>query len=949
MNPKLLIFLFFQLAFFSAGGQEYVTNTRHIGLTEGLSHQHTKCFLQDQNGLMWVGTHYGLNRYDGHRFDTWTQLNDSLASSDIHFLMEDQAGWIWAITTERRHLTEKIKHISLVHSVTGEVAIFQKKFGSNLPFKPVEITHFFDAPDRALFFVSKLGFWKYLPDEGFTVLPMPEGTKPLNSLDGKTFWGKQKDALVHFNEQGEMIQRIPYSLTDEEIWLDGNGKDLWVRELGRPLIHFSVKNPKATPARKGSDNWYNKPWHFDKKRNWVWMAKKETLLAYDSLGNKVFDFRENQNKPLQAQIIRIFTDEKGLLWLGTWYGFQILEIKPTRFKKYLSVPIKDPIKLGDFPCRGILGIDNHLFVNTYEQTLKIDLETETVTEPERAKIFSRNKQPFIFIETHNGQVWNGGDYLNRIDRQSGAIVEQIKLPKRGFRMWAMYEDQQGTIWLDKGKGLLTYEDGVLNTFRAYNGFSSLEKSAVYTYHESKEGELWLGTNRGLYQIKAGQGVTDRYWIKGKGDYYLPASHIQFIHEDAEGFFWIATENEGLLKWHPKTKQIRRFTRADGLPTNTIYAIYEDEKGFLWMSSYFGLIQMDKRTFRKKVYMPENGINHPEFNRASHFRAPDGRIYFGGQNGIIAFYPKDFWKDWQEVESPLQVYQFTEGHDFGAKKVEALAHLHSGHTLNYPHDVRTLTFKIKTPNFFMSDKINYFYRVRPLDSHSLSTFSGDWVKSDGNTVNILGITPGRYELTMEARGLDDVRIGQPLEYEIYMAQPISQSWWFRGAILIAVIGSILAFFLWRAGNMKRRQRLLEQMVKERTRKILEDQQIIHEQAEQIRHLDSLLNETDEQWKQDLDEVVRQKLSNFNLNIADIADEMNISRTHFFRKIKTVTGLTPNQYLQKARLQEAKALLDAGKYTTVKAVSLSVGFKNSSYFSKLFKEKFGRSPSDYFNEN
>jgi AraC-like DNA-binding protein len=115
------------------------------------------------------------------------------------------------------------------------------------------------------------------------------------------------------------------------------------------------------------------------------------------------------------------------------------------------------------------------------------------------------------------------------------------------------------------------------------------------------------------------------------------------------------------------------------------------------------------------------------------------------------------------------------------------------------------------------------------------------------------------------------------------------------------------------------------------------------------LDLLLNDQDGAWLRQVEELVQQNLTSFDLNIADIADQMNISRTHFFRKIKSITGMTANQYLQEARLHEAKRLLENSEYGTIKAVSLSVGFKKPSYFSSLFKARFGFSPSDYFNQD
>jgi len=299
---------------------------------------------------------------------------------------------------------------------------------------------------------------------------------------------------------------------------------------------------------------------------------------------------------------------------------------------------------------------------------------------------------------------------------------------------------------------------------------------------------------------------------------------------------------------------------------------------------------------------------------------------------------------------LQVHQFTEGHQFGALKVDALDRLEQKDLLSYSHDVRTLSFRIKAPSFFLANKIDYYYNMTTLGRADYnSPFSGEWIKSEGNTINILGMVPGQHRLTIEARGLDREAIGRPIEYEIFMRQPFFRTWIFwAGLVGIGVLGLFIYFQL-RTRRMRRQQQILEQKVKERTQEILKGQQIIHRQAKQIEQLDSLLNKADEKWAQELEEVVKDNLGNFNLNIADIAVEMNLSRTHFFRKIKTVTGFTPNQYLKEARLNEAKRMLESGECDTVKAVSLSVGFKKSSYFSTQFKERFGYSPNQYINPN
>ena len=72
---------------------------------------------------------------------------------------------------------------------------------------------------------------------------------------------------------------------------------------------------------------------------------------------------------------------------------------------------------------------------------------------------------------------------------------------------------------------------------------------------------------------------------------------------------------------------------------------------------------------------------------------------------------------------------------------------------------------------------------------------------------------------------------------------------------------------------------------------------------------------------------------------------MSRRQFFRVMKEETGLTPNQYLREVRLQKGRQLLETNQSITIKEVGYAVGFLKISYFSQLFKDRFGKTPSEY----
>ncbi len=104
--------------------------------------------------------------------------------------------------------------------------------------------------------------------------------------------------------------------------------------------------------------------------------------------------------------------------------------------------------------------------------------------------------------------------------------------------------------------------------------------------------------------------------------------------------------------------------------------------------------------------------------------------------------------------------------------------------------------------------------------------------------------------------------------------------------------------------------------------------------------------DSKWLTELETLVRSNLSDNRFSVPLMAQGMNITERTLQYKLKSFTGLTPNQYLTEARLQEARHLLESHAYETVTEVCYAVGFKTTQYFSRLMKERFGKSPNEYF---
>lgn len=101
------------------------------------------------------------------------------------------------------------------------------------------------------------------------------------------------------------------------------------------------------------------------------------------------------------------------------------------------------------------------------------------------------------------------------------------------------------------------------------------------------------------------------------------------------------------------------------------------------------------------------------------------------------------------------------------------------------------------------------------------------------------------------------------------------------------------------------------------------------------------ETDRNFMQSVLVYVQGKLNAQDLNVEIMASHFLLSRSQFYRKIKTQTGFSPNEFIRKVRLEKAKSLLVSNDLN-VNEVIYEVGFSSSSYFAKCFKKEFGYLP-------
>lgn len=107
-----------------------------------------------------------------------------------------------------------------------------------------------------------------------------------------------------------------------------------------------------------------------------------------------------------------------------------------------------------------------------------------------------------------------------------------------------------------------------------------------------------------------------------------------------------------------------------------------------------------------------------------------------------------------------------------------------------------------------------------------------------------------------------------------------------------------------------------------------------------------SKADETFLEKLNETIYNNITNINLDVEHLADIMNMSRPTLYRKIKSISDLTPNELINIARLKKAAELLTQGNYKIFE-ISEMVGYTSQTVFGRNFQKQFGMAPTDYLN--
>lgn len=838
LKPVLQFLLFVLFYSGSLYSQSYIADIRKLSVEDGLSNRFVNTICKDSNGYIWIGTKYGLNRYDGYSFKLYTSENSGLASNSVKDIHEDKNHKLWLIYGNPYN-PHRIENIDILDSKTNKVQSFEEVFNNIDLFKVSDIRYIYTDVNKTIWISTEKGNVYRYYENSFELIFLANTKETLQIFyaDNTSIWLSGKE-LIKVNLKGTVLKRFYFQERPRNIGVD-NEKNLWIYLVNKKEVlkiteegqqPITVEQFKFYKNNHGSISF--KMNYLNPINNLIWWCPQgisDEFFVYHPQKGIVYDLQKKISPLLtygRPHITDMYFDSEDRTWITTYDGIFVITLRKSKFT---ILPSEKP---EDYSTRGIIEDDKgDIYINSYSGRIKLNPEKGAIEEIREKGIYNWMGA----TKDKEGNLWFSEEKLmvekyNPSNEKSQYYhsVDTLNIPGP-WSQWAMIRDKNGRVWTGTDWGLyyIEPETGKYQRFRKYNNFSLLRKSSVY-YMDEDESGIWIASSSGLYHLEHEKGITTRYAMEENIPYHIPYNHLLHFHRDTSGIFWLATKDGGLIRFDPKTGFHKQFTTAEGLSSNIIYAVYEDANRKLWLPSNYGLMQFDMDNYRVNTYLTGDGIAHQEFNTASHYQDAKGRLYFGGLSGVTFFDPKDLIVA-NTTPVPLRMTRCRILSSKTGKLVDKTVEVSNfGKLVLSPSD-KSFIIQFALLNYMNTQQNSYTYKIEGLDK--------DWTAIEENSLRINALPYGKYILRIKGQGIKGEWSANELTISIIVTIPFYKKTEFIFACIFSLLLLLFYFFYLYLQRLYKSKIRLKEAIKQRTQEIHRQKDEIERQAEKLKELNT----------------------------------------------------------------------------------------------------------------
>ena len=696
-------------------------------ISSSISNKQVNCIAQDADGCIWMGTFWGLNKYDSYNFRQYFCYDDEVGLQDnqIKLLHLDSMERLWVST---------VNGIA-VNTGGDEFRRVPDSFTANRNMNAILETESGDV-----YFTDYSTLFRYDPvkDSILRVLPAQDSSTARTRFftgKGDEIWGVQGMEIVRFGADGqELRQRLRiwpsriFSLPNGNVWIS-DGRQF---QIFNTTIRAFVDVPEAvTSCREVYSG--NVSHLFPIGDNFLlfvmqgggfflYNIPEDSMISGDDPG---FPFE----LPPFSNITTIFRDSDHNIWFGSEdKGFFVA-------RRYRDLFNSEDYKVSFVKDKTVASIayqqqNDVLIIATLNDGLYL-YDRRTATHTHLPEI----EASCVAVDAE-GTLWTLGNparLLTSWEVSPGALHK--KKEYRTNYPLSMAIDDEGTVWLGCPYGVVQYlkkgADGLetvpgkpYDTFTFTPGLlpTSNGKLVVCTFGRPVKiiDRKTLATSE--FKMSEEQ---KRNCIRRSA--YIPTD----IREDSEGLVWLGTVANGLLCHNPATGET---VPVPGASCSDIMGILEDKSGHIWISTMYGIGMLDKKTMKFTNYTEGDGIGGNQFTDRAACALPDGTLVFGGNHGITIFQPR-------EIDDRITVPLIFEDVTVHNRKLPHDFRQGGTLKLNYRQDAFSISFAAL--NYSLNENAHYYYMMDGYDS--------DWVNAGFSREAYYSNLPaGRYDFRVKAR-------------------------------------------------------------------------------------------------------------------------------------------------------------------------------------------------------
>ena len=746
-QARIILITAISLFFLSAGAETIFFD--HLGGENSLSQLSVNSIYQDEFGIIWIGTRYGLNKYDGNKIEVFkhvTRDKNSLFGNNIQTVCGDRKGNIYLQC--RAGLV--VYDLALRKMITVcQNDIVSISYGLNTLWVCSNNTIYYYNKEQ-----NKLIKYAGIDIPNVRISCIKE------TSTGQLYIGTRNNGLLSMDKNRRLVSGIPnidvvslFEDSKQKVWVATRRNGLYIIERSNQITQLENKPGNANSL----------PYNFvrsvceDDFGNF-WIGTFNGLCRYNASLNQFTTFNHSESRPYSlgsSSIWCIMKDKQGTIWIGSYFGGIDYFNPEYSFYKFYGVDNGKNYSLSN-PIAGKMIEDNqnNLWIGTEGGGLNcLNRKTGVISIYNNLptnKGISANTIKALWLDKSTNNMWIG-THIEGLYRMNLNTKQTIVFRNDPNNPTSLRNDYIRGIIPYKNKLYLGTHNSVVvfdiatqkSSFLVDNKKFGLENKQIWDIMLDRSEKLWFSTSSAVFRYDFSKNVLKKFVHNETDSQSLSSTYLNTFFQDSKGRIWLGSAGSGVDLYNPKTNSFKSYNSTNStIIDDYVLDIKESQSGYLIIAtnkgfSYFDVENNKFYNFVNQSVFPINAINEGGL-----YVTRDGEIFIGSTNGLFSFHenmlniqPKLF----NIIISDLYINnERIEPSEKGILK-KAIPFTDE---ISLKHNQNAISIEFTCTN--------YVKAIQQDVEYTLSGFDKSWIKANNRRLIIYtNLNPGSYTLKIRA--------------------------------------------------------------------------------------------------------------------------------------------------------------------------------------------------------